>query len=172
MAKQQPRKLVIDADVARSAGESEHPVSSACRRFLETFREVGHYFVWTKAITDEWRRHRSGYSAKWLVGMYGSRRVHWCDPDRDEKLRRRITAAVPPNRQQAAGKDFHLIEAALQTDRLIASRDETARGVFRDASDRVPELKSIVWMNPTRPADDPICWLRNGAPSEAQRRFG
>ena len=36
MTNQGSRRLVIDADVVHSAGETEHPVSSACRRFLET----------------------------------------------------------------------------------------------------------------------------------------
>ena len=42
MANQGSRRLVIDADVVHSAGETEHPVSSACRRFLETVLDVGH----------------------------------------------------------------------------------------------------------------------------------
>ena len=172
MAKQTDRRLVIDADIARSAGESEHPVSRASRRFLETMLKVGHMVVMTKAITEEWRRHRSGFSAKWLVQMYGRRKVYRCNAEHDEDLRNRIAAAVPVNRSQAAEKDVHLIEAARRTDLLIASQDQRARSVFRAASVRVLELKPIVWVNPTLSADEPICWLRNGAQSDAHRRLG
>jgi len=95
---------------------------------------------------------------------------HYATPD--EKLRTRVASAVSDNRKQAAEKDAHLIEAALATDRLIASQDERARGIFREASRGVRELKPIVWVNPTLPADDPIGWLRNGAPFEARRQLG
>lgn len=148
-----------------------HPVSSACRRFLMTMRDVGHYVVMTAALRQEWRSHLSGWSRKWLTQMYARRRVHSCEAPRDVSLRRRAAAAVPGHRGPAVEKDVHLIEAALKADRLVASRDETARGLFRDASIRVRELQQIVWINPTLPADAPIGWLENGAPSEA-RRFG
>lgn len=172
MARQHARRLVIDADVGGSAGESEHPVSRACRLFLEAVRKFGHHVVMTTAIWDEWRRHQSGFSQKWLVQMTGGRSVHWCDAGRDASLRSRIAGAVAVDRQPAADKDAHLIEAALSTDRLVASRDERARGIFRDAAGGVRELKPIVWVNPALPADKPVHWLENGARSEARRRLG
>ena len=125
----------------------------------------------TTAIRQEWLRHQSYFSATWLTQMYRKRQVHRHDAEHDEDLRRRIAASVSDNRQHAAEKDVHLIEAALGTDRLVASQDERARGTFREASRRVRELKQIVWVNPTLPADDPIGWLRNGARSEARRQL-
>lgn len=86
--------------------------------------------------------------------------MHWCKAPRDDSLRSRIAAAIPVDRQPAAEKDARLLEAALSTDRLVASRDETARGIFRDASGSVRELTPITWVNPTLPADDPIRWAR------------
>ena len=172
MTKKHSRRLVIDADVARSAGTSEDRVSVACRRFLETVRDVRYRVVMTKAIRHEWDCHRSGLSAEWLAQMQANRRVCSHDAEDYEDLRGRIAASVSDNRQQAAAKDVHLIEAALGTDRLVASRDERARRIFRCASESVHELKPIVWVNPTLPADDPIGWLRNGAPSEAHRQLG
>ena len=172
MARQHARRLVIDADVGRSAGESEHPVSRACRLFLEAVRTVGHHVVMTTAIRDEWKCHQSGFSRKWYIQMLGGRSVHWCDAGRDASLRSRIAGAVAVNRQPAADKDAHLIEAALSTDRLVASRDETARGIFRGASGGVRELKPIVWVNPARPAENPVRWLEDGARPDARRRLG
>ena len=173
MAKKNPRRLVIDADVARSAGTSEHPVSVACRQFLETVRDVRYQVVMTKAILQEWRRHKSEFSEEWLTQMSGEGRgVSLHDAERDKDLRRRITAAIPSDCQHAAEKDVHLIEAALNTDHLVASGDGQARRIFRSASESVRELKPIVWVNPKLSADDPICWLRNGARSEAHRQLG
>ena len=43
MAKQRPRRLVIDADIVNSASEAKYPISSTCRRFLDTVLDVGHH---------------------------------------------------------------------------------------------------------------------------------
>ena len=172
MAKVPRRRLVIDADIARSAGESEHPISSACRRFLETMLNVGHHFVMTDAIKREWRRHISRYSRKWRTQMYGRRLVIKTEIDEDETLRERIDAAVHWDQTETVDKDVHLIEAAIATDRLITSRDETARKIFRNASDEVRQLRHIVWVNPTQPDEKPIHWLRNGAKAEEHRQLG
>lgn len=170
MAKLRPRRLVIDADVARSASESKHPISSTCRKFLETMLEVGHHVVMADEIKKEWRRHISKYSRRWRRQMYGRRLVTQIKVDEDETLRGRIDTAV--HLDQRVAKDVHLIEAAIATDRLITSRDETARKAFGNASANVGELKQIVWVNPTQDDEKPIDWLREGAKTEAHRQLG
>ncbi len=52
------------------------------------------------------------------------------------------------------------------------SKDESARGAFKDASDRVVDLQQIVWVNPTQDEETPIDWLQNGARAEAHRMLG
>ena len=69
----------------------------------------------------------------------------------------------------AVRKDIHLIHAALAADRSIVSCDETARQLFGNASAAVPDLSSIVWVNPDREAETPIRWLENGAEAESHR---
>ena len=172
MAKQRPRRLVIDADVARSAGESEHPISSACRKFLDTVLSVGHHVVMSEAIQEEWRRHRSRYSLKWLTRMSARRRVDRNEIEPDEDLRERIDKAVIPKQKGVVAKDVHLIEAAVATDRLVASQDERARRAFGNASDNVGELRQIVWINPTQDDEKPIDWLQKGAKAEVHRQLG
>lgn len=162
----------MDADVVHSAGESEHPISSACRRFLETVLDVGHHVVMTDAILEEWRRHMSKYSRRWRRQMYGRRLVIQIEVNEDETLRGRIDAAVHGDQRAIVAKDVHLIEAAIVADRLVTSNDEKARGVFKDASDRVVDLQQIVWVNPTGDNEEPIKWLENGAPDEKPRMLG
>ena len=171
MAKMQPRQLVIDADVARSAGESLHPTSSACRGFLETMLEVRHHVVMTDTIWEEWGHHRSRIWSKWLTQMYGRKLVKRTEVDEDETLRERIGAALLWDQREAAEKDAHLIEAAIATDRLVTSRDEKARRLFGCASVAVGQLRQIVWVNPTKADEKPIDWLRNGARAEAHRQL-
>ena len=111
MAKKHPRRLVIDADVARSAGSrrlrprsatSARAVSVACHQFLNTVRDVGYHVVMTTNIRQEWLRHRSNFSATWLIQMYGRRQVHRHDAEHDEKLRN--TNRISRVRQQEAGR--------------------------------------------------------------------
>ena len=174
MANQGSRRLVIDADVVHSAGETEHPISSACRRFLETVLDVGHHVVMTDAILAEWHDHMSRYSRRWRRQMYGRRRVYRIEKDNecDNDLRSRIDQAVHRDQRAIVAKDVHLIEAAIATDRLVTSKDESARGVFKGASDEVVDLQQIVWVNPTKGEETPIDWLRNGAKAEAHRMLG
>ena len=172
MAKLRPWRLVIDADVARSASESEHPISSTCRKFLKTMLEVGHHVVMSEAIQKEWRRHRSRYSRKWLKRMYGKKQVDRNEIEPNKDLRERIDMDVTPNQKEIIAKDVHLIEAAIKTDRLVTSQDEKARKAFGNASTSVGELRQIVWVNPTRKCEKPIDWLRDGAKTEAHRQLG
>ena len=172
MAKLPRRRLVIDADIAHSAGESEHPISSACRRFLATMLNFGHLLVMTDAIKKEWKPHISKYSRKWRRQMYARKLVIQIEVNEDETLREHIDAAVHWDQRETVDKDAHLIEAAIATDRLVTSRDETARKVFRNASVDVRQLRHIVWVNPTQPDEEPIDWLRNGARAEAHRELG
>ena len=88
--------------------------------------------------------------------MYGGRLVKWIEVDEDETLRERIGAALLWDQREAAEKDAHQIEAAIATDRLVASRDEKARRLFGSASIEVRQLRQIVWVNPTKADETPI----------------
>ena len=178
MAKRRPRRLVVDTDVVYSAGESEHPTASASRNFLETVLDVGHRVVMTDAIRAEWdrniikRKSEYSYSRKWFTRMTDQEKVVEIDGERDEMLRKKIDASVPPEQRNLADKDVHLIEAAIATDRLITSNDERVRRAYGNAVNEVEELRQIVWVNPTRDEETPIDWLRNGARAEAHRMLG
>ena len=158
--------MVIDASVARSAGETEHPVSSACRRFLSTTTELGHRVVMTAEIRREWRKHASRYTRRWLTQMYGRKLVCVSTMDRDEQLRRKVAREIP------SLPDIHLVKAASAADRLVVSQDERARSAYRRAAGSIPELRRIVWVNPARHSETPIDWLCSGALAEASRQLG
>ena len=159
------RRLVIDANVARSAGETKHPVSTSCREFLETATRFSHRVVMTTEIQEEWREHASKFARRWLVRMYARRLVHRCTVAGNDPFRQRIAGVLPD-----AG-DLHLLEAAIVTDRLVASQDERARAAFRRVSGKVREIQSVVWVNPTREAEAPIGWLSSGAVAQASRKL-
>ena len=88
------RRLVIDADVARSAGETEHTVSSACRQFLDVVPEFRHRVVMTSEIQEEWRKHASRYTYRGLERMCARRLVDRIAVVWDNPLRRRVAAVL------------------------------------------------------------------------------
>lgn len=156
--------LVIDASVARSAGETEHPVSSACRQTLTSVLKICHRMVMCKEIDVEWRKHQSGFALKWRAAMQSKGKIVRIEIPKDSALPEKLEGLhVGEKGIKAMLKDIHLIEAAMQTDLRIVSSDEAARKLFRAASEHIDELKPIYWVNPTIEDDDCVGWLRGGA---------
>jgi len=69
-------------------------------------------------------------------------------------------------------KDAHLLEAARASDGLIVSMDEEVRNLFDMASNRIAGLRRLTWVNPAVPEEEPIRWLKAGAPVEKARLVG
>lgn len=69
-------------------------------------------------------------------------------------------------------KDRHLIEAALASEGRVVSLDEEVRVQFRAHSDRLPEVRPICWVNPSRSEEAACDWLKSGAPVEQFRTLG
>lgn len=167
------KRLVIDASIARAAGETEHPTSKRCRDFLRAVLRICHRLVLTPEIQEEWRRHQSDFTRKWRVQMYARKKIDEPNPPLNEPLRtgiERTTTAV--NEQEAMLKDMRLIEAALNTDKVVVSLDERARTLFDRAGQTVEELRLILWLNPERPEESPLAWLEAGAKIERERQLG
>jgi hypothetical protein len=153
------KRLVIDASVLRASGESVHPVSRACREFLEHVRDICHRAVVTEAILNEWRRHQSKFASRWRLSMYASRKIVKIQIAPDRSMRRRLQRqGLTLAEKDAMLKDVHLIEAALAADKIVASLDDEARRLFN-----VAELNTVVWVNPVAHHEDCLTWLADGA---------
>jgi hypothetical protein len=164
MSRKMSKALVIDASVARSAGETEHPVSSACRQTLLTVLKVCHRVVMCKEIAREWKKHQSRYSSNWLAAMQSKGKIVRVEIPEDKVLTEKLERLdVGEKGLRAMLKDLHLVEAARQTDFRIVSGDEAARGLFRLASEQIDELRPILWVNPVIEEDNCIEWLKAGA---------
>jgi hypothetical protein len=166
------KRLVIDSDVAQSAGTKEDPISQSCREVLEAVRDICHKVVLTEDIFAEWKRHRSNFTATWLRSMRARRKQIVLKDVTNADLRARIDAlSLDEQTLDIMKKDVHLVEAALETDHIIISRDETARELFREASEGIGALKRIVWINPTHEDEHVKDWLGKGAKLERSRQF-
>ena len=168
--------LVVNASVARAAGGegATASVSINCTEFLETFRgECSHHIVMTYELSDEWKKHQSNFAARWLTSMIAKNRFTYVTPRQNRALYDKIErTAIREKDIEALQKDFHLLQAALATDQTIISLDETIRQLFALASQRVGDIRHIIWVNPDRTSEeDPIAWLQNGAQREAHRQL-
>jgi len=172
------KRLVIDASIARSAGGNEATTSCSkhCRDFLKSVLEICHRIVMTSEMMSEWNRHQSNFARQWRVSMVARKKVDYLDDTKNNMVsaisNKVESVAVNKKDLDAMRKDFHLIDAALASDRTIASLDEAVRELFIAASSSVGELKSIVWVNPAKEEEQPIFWLQNGAKAEKERQLG
>jgi len=60
-------------------------------------------------------------------------------------------------------QDVHLVEAALVTDRIVVSTDNSARRLFSVLAERHGLLRTVVWVNPAENPDRLVQWLEKGA---------
>lgn len=172
MARARSKVLVIDTSIARAAGpeESRHPTSKHCRDFLLAVRSICHRVAMTPELRAEWNANQSGFSRAWLVSMYARKKVEVVDAAADESLRSAIVGTARSAKKEAAlRKDLLLVEAALASDRRVASLDEVVRALLKTATATCRELKSIVWVNPERSEELAIEWLAEGAPADRSR---
>ena len=167
------KSLVIDANIARAAGESKRGPSTRCGVFLESVREFGHRIVLTREISSEWHEHSSRFSENWLATMQRTNSVVYVHGVANQSLRESVKEhATDIGSRDAMLKDIRLLEAALKTDRNVASMDERARGHFGRSCRHVEEIRDITWVNPDTESEYCLDWLRRGAPTEPKRLLG
>jgi len=141
-----PISVVVDADIARSSGTSEHPVSSGSRALLDNVSKNGHTLAICPTMMAEWKKHRSLFARKWLASMIAKKKVQFIKPV--EQTSDLINSHLTDERKiTIAVKDAHLIDAALTVDRVIASNDDIARNVFCELSINCGDIRSIKWFN-------------------------
>ena len=172
----EPKRLVIDANVARSAGRKDTDSSASlhCREFLEIMlKETRHIIVITDAIEEEWLKHQSNFATHWLASMYKRGRVCSIEIPTPGKLRIKVLRTTLSEHERSAMlKDIHLLEAALHADRIVVSQDEKARGYFHSAAQIVKAVTLVVWINPCQEMETPALWLQAGAACEKERCLG
>jgi hypothetical protein len=107
------------------------------------------------------------------VRMAARRKLDECVPNVVPGLEQRILSANPIGLDpELIRKDLHLVYAALETASPVASRDSAIRRRLATALPRAPELRDLVWINPTDANAQPIEWLNRGAPLEGERMLG
>lgn len=159
--------LVIDADIMRAAGVSEHPVSSNARLILESIKSAGHRMVHTPAIIKEHKKHQSRFAKTWRASMF-SRKLHAPkNASEDAELRKHLVHAQnveSPNDETAVLKDAHLLEAAAASDMRVLSKDTTAKRLFQKGCPLPEPYGRIQWADVTLHPDQTLDWIAQGCP--------
>lgn len=156
-------RLVVDASVARASGASENLYSINCRKILDNICDICHSVIISGKIKEEWDNHRSPFSTWWLGKMIAleDKVVQW-EELIDKLLRKKVESNVG-NAINVVLKDIHLVEAAFYHDMVIISLDNRTRKHLCKVVKKIPDLKSIIWINPDRDnIDQVIEWLKNG----------
>lgn len=176
MSKTVAKRLVIDTSVAGASGsgDSLDATSKGCREFLLTMKDgKKHQVVMFDALELEWGNNQSRFARLWLIAMENKRRVFHTEVPAQRKLRHQVErVAIKKTDCDAMLKDIFLIEAAFHTDRIVVSLDEEARNLFHQATEKIPALTSIAWVNPCKSEETPIDWVQNGAELERERLLG
>lgn len=176
MRSKKVKRLVVDTSVACAAGgeDATDSVSINCTEFLEVFQDyTQHHVVMTVELLKEWENHWSNYASTWLSHMIASNRLHFVELSQNRTLHDKIEATATREKDiNVMLKDFHLLEAALETDKVIISLEKCVFKLFKQAARQVSEIRDIIWVNPDRTVEEqPIVWLKNGAPPEAHRQL-
>lgn len=139
-------KLVVDADIARSSGTTEHPISSNARILLDMMMSNGHYIVMCPTLNAEWKKHRSNYATRWFASMIAKKKVKFI---RHNNTTHKVveTLTIDEKTRSVALKDCHLIDIALCEDKIIASNDNNARIAFCAISKLHGEIKPVAWLH-------------------------
>lgn len=110
----------------------------------------------------------------WLSAMTAGKKLLTISGTADySELLARLEACISQvSQQEAIAKDFHLLIAALEADRIVITRDERLRLILNTAAEHVGELRTLIFANPEAADDGIVPWLNRGAPAEKQRCLG
>jgi hypothetical protein len=127
----------------------------------------------TAPIRDEWNVHQSRFARAWRLSMVARKKLKFLEGDARRSLEKRFPRAVSdPFILAIMEKDRRLVEAALLSDRRVASLDRSVQTHFHNYRVNRPELRSICWVNPGTSDNDACEWLRSGAPADRIRMLG
>lgn len=158
------RRLVVDTNVARSASESEKPVSDACRQVLQTMLSEQHKVVLTATQLQEWQRHQSPFTRNWLARMASKKLWHVLTPEPNSGLTERLYALECTARaRKEMLKDVHLLENALATDDVVLSQETNVFGLFCKYADALRVPRPVAWVNPVDDTPGCVAWIATGA---------
>ncbi|WP_035335531.1 hypothetical protein [Acinetobacter lwoffii] len=139
-------KFIIDADIIRSAGYSEHPISSTSRNLLDAVIKHKSETVYCKTLMAEWRKHKSTYSTKWIASMISKKKLVLIPVKTEAKDF--LESLEESTDKKVALKDAHLVDLAIASNKIIFSNDINAKNAFSKLLDKRSNFQKIYWLSP------------------------
>ena len=173
--KKRVKKIVIDASVARAAGNTSlHPASKGCREALLSIDASKLVVIIGGNLKEEWNKHQSKFSKSWLISVIARGRFFPINPlPQCHQLRACISKTASDEKSETAmNKDVHLLELALCSDHIVLALDEVVRTHFKALSAHHTPLKFVMWANPSQQIDNVPIWLKKGAPNNKYLMLG
>lgn len=166
------RAVVVDANIARSAGMSKRWPAPECLAVLDAIRDSSLRVPVSEALAAEWSKHGSRWFQKWRANMHSRRRITTCPDPRQDEHRGRLCRAAP-QAAEAVAKDAHLVSLAIQETAAVLSADEEMRGLLANIAreNAWHELGIVEWANPTLVVEAVLQWIVDGLPSEPSRQL-
>lgn len=143
------KKYIFDADVARSAGTTDHPVSRGCREALQNALNNKDLFVACKDLMTEWRTHKSIFSSAWLSTMIARKQFQIVKHNDEIKTIIKMSSADEKTISIAI-KDSHLVDNFNISKGSIVSRDENAKNAISSIPEIKAHINNMEWINPTK----------------------
>ena len=172
------RILVIDLNIFYAANDKSSATdANICSDFLETVRNSKHRIVFSKELEDEWESYEkelSEYALGWRANMRRAKLIAKQEIDvmrdlrskiRSERVHAKFCSSMHPE------EDVHLLEAALQTNKIVASFDDTARRCFASVSRQISEIKEIMWVNPKEESETCNVWIMDCTPVKKEYKL-
>lgn len=121
-------RLVVDASVARAAGDAMTSLDTTSRLWtatLATILRVCHRVVVCDELEAEWNQHSGSSFRQWRTTMLSKDKVIHVPPDKhvNEGLRSAIAGLTDAGSRKAIEKDLHLIELAAWGDGWVFTAD-------------------------------------------------
>lgn len=154
------RLLVVDANLIQAASNSGNPFAFACLRILNRILNICHAAALNDVLRDEWDRHASVASRTWIGIMEKRGKLIERTPRR-HSLRDGLHSHFDSEQhREEVLKDLHLIELALDADRVVLSLERRCKDLLEQHTGLLSEL---LWHNPVQDVEATIRWLEAGA---------
>ena len=130
-----------------------------------------HKIIMTKELKNQWDMVNSMVANQFLSAMASRQRIERLNFIKNNIRNEFQNLNCPQNIRVPLERDIHLIEAALDTDKVVISKDKKARLNFCIISDDLEDIKGIMWADPTMIEENAIIWLKNGMPKDKNKNL-
>jgi len=172
MTRKNGKRLVIDANIAHSAGAGEVPSSRYSRESLAAILAGEYTVVFNRSLLQEWKNHLSRFAMIWWRSMAAQKRIENAEGEEFARHLDRACACLEHDRWKSdLIKDFHLVQSALASGQTIISNERNFPVFVATACHSVKELAALYYANPATEGDVCISWITDGAEKVADRRI-